>query len=278
MTGDLTLALVWLFASKRRMHELLMIAALGLIEGITEFLPISSTGHLLIAEHFWGKQSDLFNAVIQCGAVLAVVLIYQARIRSLVFGWREKASQEYLLKLGVAFFITGSVGLVLKKLGLKLPHDPKPVAVATLVGGVLFVVVERWLKGRPATDEVTWKVAAAIGAAQLLAPIFPGASRSGTTILMALALGLSRPAAAEFSFLLGIPTLLSVGGLEIFHAVRHPEAGSVNWGLLGLGTAVAAVTAFIAVKWLLRYVQQHTFTGFGYYRIVVGAVILAVIR
>ncbi len=260
------------------MHEVLVVVILGLIEGITEFLPISSTGHLLIAEHFLGAQSDLFNAVIQCGAVLAVVLIFQQRIKDLVFRWRQKESMDYILKLALAFFITGSVGLVLKKLGLKLPHDPRPVAIATLVGGVLFVLVERWLRGRETTSEVTWTVAAAIGAAQLLAPVFPGASRSGTTILMALVMGLSRPAAAEFSFLLGIPTLLSVGALEVVHELKVDGRANVDWMLLLLGTGVAAATAFLAVKWLLRFVQHNTFTGFGYYRIVVGLVILLILK
>ncbi len=260
------------------MHDIVVAVVLGLIEGITEFLPISSTGHLLMAEHFLGKQTDLFNAVIQCGAVLAVVVVFQERLRKLTRCWREAESRDYLLKLALAFFITGSAGLVLKKLGLKLPHDPQPVAVATLVGGVLFLVVEWWLKGRPSTSEVTWTLAAAIGAAQLLAPIFPGASRSGTTILMGLALGLSRPAAAEFSFLLGIPTLLSVGALEVVHALRHPGGPAPNWMLLGLGTIVAAVMAFVAVKWLLRYVQHHSFVGFGWYRIALGVLILALVR
>ncbi len=256
------------------MHEIVVAVILGIIEGITEFLPISSTGHLLMAEHFLGKQTDLFNAVIQCGAVVAVVVVFNERLSKLTRCWKWAESRDYLLKLALAFFITGSVGLVLKKLGLKLPHDPKPVAIATLVGGVLFIVVERWLKGRPTTSEVTWTIAAAIGAAQLLAPIFPGASRSGTTILMGLALGLSRPAAAEFSFLLGIPTLLSVGGLEIFQSLRHPEGAGQNWIPLGLGTLVAAVMAFVAVKWLLRYVQHNSFEGFGWYRIVLGVLML----
>ena len=260
------------------MHDIVVAVVLGLIEGITEFLPISSTGHLLLAEHFLGSQTDLFNAVIQCGAVLAVVVVFQERLRKLMRCWRDGESRDDLLKLALAFFITGSVGLVLKKLGLKLPHDPKPVAIATLVGGILFLVVEKWLKGRPSSSEVTWTLAAAIGAAQLLAPVFPGASRSGTTILMGLALGLSRPAAAEFSFLLGIPTLLSVGGLEISQALRHPEGPAVNWMVLGIGTFVAAVMAFVAVKWLLRYVQHNSFESFGWYRIVLGVLILFLVR
>jgi undecaprenyl-diphosphatase len=128
-------------------------------------------------------------------------------------------------------------------------------------------------------ESVTWPVALAIGAAQLLAVIFPGASRSGTTIVMAMALGIARAPATEFSFLLGIPTLLAAGANEFVSAVRHPDpAHAINWGMIAFGTLVAAITAFISVKWLLRYVQSHTFTPFGWYRIALGVIILAAVR
>jgi undecaprenyl-diphosphatase len=135
-------------------------------------------------------------------------------------------------------------------------------------------LVEGLLKDRKLRDEITWPVAIAIGVGQLLAIIFPGASRSGSTILLALAMGTGRARAAEFSFLLGVPTLLAAGALEIFKEIRHPGPVPVNWGLLALGTAIAAVTAFASVKWLLRYVQTHTFNVFGWYRIILGAIIL----
>lgn len=249
---------------------------LGIIEGVTEFLPVSSTGHLLIAQQWTGRQSDLFNTVIQCGAVLAVVLIFTDRLRQLFFRWRESQSQDYLLKLGAAFALTGVGGLTLKKLGFELPEKAAPVAWATFVGGVLFLLVERWLRGRPASNRVTWTVAMAVGLAQLVAAVFPGASRSGATILVALVLGLSRPAATEFSFLLGIPTLLSAGALQMVSVLRSPASEPTHWGLLLLGSFVALVTAFASVKWLLRFVQSHTFEGFGWYRIALGALILAV--
>lgn len=256
----------------------LKVVILGAIEGVTEFLPISSTGHLLIAEHYLGHRSDVFNVVIQTGAVLAVLLVFTRRIRQLLVQWREKASQEYMAKLAAAFVITGIGGLLLKRAGFKLPETDVPVAWATLIGGVLFIMVEWWLRGKPMRQEVTWGVALAVGASQLLAAVFPGASRSGTTILMALVLGLARPPAVEFSFLLGIPTLLAAGGLEAFEGIRHPPPGGLHWGMIALAAAVAAITAFISVKWLLRFIQSHTFEGFGWYRIILGVLILAVFR
>jgi undecaprenyl-diphosphatase len=130
------------------------------------------------------------------------------------------------------------------------------------------------LKGKPLKPNVTWVVAIAAGLAQLLAAVFPGTSRSGATILIALALGLQRRAATEFSFLLGIPTLLSAGALQIYSASRAGDR--VDWSLVAIGAAAAAITAFIAVRWLLRYVQSHTFIAFGWYRIVLGLAILVV--
>jgi len=252
---------------------------LGIIEGITEFLPVSSTGHLLLAES-WLKlpahPSELFNVVIQTGAVLAVILVFGGRLQQMARDWRSPAVRDYSFKLAAAFFITSVGGLTLKKLGMELGEDPAPVAWATLIGGVVILIVERLFKDRPGSGVVTWPVAIAVGLAQLLAAYFPGTSRSGATIIMALALGLSRPAATEFSFLLGVPTLLAAGGYKVLSALRHPgEAPHEPWSQILLGTLVAAITAFIVVKWLLRYVQSHTFILFGWYRIVLGGVILA---
>ncbi len=260
------------------MPEWLAIICLGIIEGVTEFLPVSSTGHLLLAEHWLPRQSDLFNTVIQCGTVLAVAVVFTGRLKQLIFARTDPAARSYLLKLAAAFAITGAGGLILKKFGFKLTESVTPVAAATLIGGVLFLVVEQWLCGKPLRAEITWRVALAVGAAQLLAAVFPGTSRSGVTILAALVLGTARPEAAEFSFLLGIPTLLAAGGLQIFSAYRHHEIASVNWGMLILGSVVAAVVAFGVVKWLLRFVQTHTFAGFGWYRIVLGILMLTLVR
>ena len=259
------------------MPEWLAIILLGIVEGVTEFLPVSSTGHLLLVQHWLPRQSDLFNTVIQCGTVLAVVVVFTSRLKQLLFRWREPAAQDYLLKLAAAFAITGAGGLILKKLDFELPEAVTPVASATLIGGVFFIAVEQWLRQKSLRDQVTWRVALAVGLAQLLAAVFPGTSRSGVTILTALILGTSRPAATEFSFLLGIPTLLSAGALQLASGYRQGELASVNWGWMLLASAVAAVVAFGTVKWLLRFVQTHTFVGFGWYRIALGMAMLVLV-
>jgi len=259
------------------MPDWIAVIILGIIEGITEFLPVSSTGHLLLVERALGiKESDLFNVVIQCGAVVAVLPLFPERLQQFAFRWREPATRNYLLKILVAFGLTGSGGVVLEKMNFKLPDQPLPVAAALLAGGALFVLVELWLRGKTLRDDIAWNVVVAVGFGQLLAAVFPGTSRSGATILLALTLGLSRPAATEFSFLVGIPTMLAAGGLKIFKALHHPLAGAPaeKWGLLLLSAVVAAIVSFVAVKWLLRYVQTHTFIAFGWYRIGLGIVIL----
>ncbi len=260
------------------MSHWLIVTLLGLIEGITEFLPVSSTGHLLLAEHWLGQQSELFNVVIQTGAVLAVLVVFAKRAQELLLGWSQPANRDYLLKLAVAFVITAVGGLALKKAGLKLPKETAPIAWATLIGGVLFVAAEQWLRGRKTTEAVSWAVAIAVGASQLIAVAFPGSSRSGTTILVALLLGLSRTSATEFSFLLGIPTLLAAGAKETLDALKDKTVPHESWSEIGLATLVAAVTAFVVVKWLLGYVRGHTFTAFGWYRIAVGAAILLLVK
>ena len=144
------------------------IVVLGVIEGITEFLPVSSTGHLLIAEHLnWiPRQSDLFNIVIQAGAVLAVLPLFPDRLRQFFFRWREPATRDYLLKLLVPVAITAAIGFVLDKKGFKLPEKLLPVAVALFIGGVLFVLIEHWLRGKKSGDQITWGTAVAVGIAQ----------------------------------------------------------------------------------------------------------------
>lgn len=255
------------------MPEWIAIIILGIIEGITEFLPISSTAHLLIAEHWLPHQSDLFNIVIQSGAVLAVIPLFPERIRQLVFFWREKPSRDYALKVMAAFIITGVGGLFLNKAGFKLPEKLMPVAWAMLIGGFGFILIEQWLRGRELKGSITWSIAALVGVGQLVAAVFPGTSRSGVTILLMLAFGLNRAAAAEFSFLVGIPTMLAAGGLKIFNALHYFPAGAVpeNWSMVLLGFIVSALVSFITVKWLLNYIQTHTFIVFGSYRIVLAA-------
>ncbi len=261
------------------MPDWLIAVVLGIIEGITEFLPVSSTGHLLIAEHFGWKQTDLFNVVIQCGAVLAVLPLFPQRLSQFIHRWREPATRDYLLKIIVAFGLTGAVGFVLDKRGFKLPEDLHPVAIALLIGGVLFLAIEWFLRGKTPGAEITWTVAIAVGIAQLVAGVFPGTSRSGATILISLLLGLSRPAATEFSFLVGIPTMLAASGWKIFKSLHHPAMGAPpeHWGMVLLASVVAAAVSFVAVKWLLRYVQTHTFVAFGWYRIVLALAIFGML-
>lgn len=264
------------------MPEWIEVIILGIIEGITEFLPVSSTGHLQLTQRWLQHpQSELFDIVVQCGAVLAVLAVFQKRVLGFAQEWKAPATRDYLGKLLLAFVITTIGVLAAEKTGLKVSKETISanayairVALATLIGGVLFLVVEAWLKKRPTRNEITWLAAAAVGVAQIVAATYSGSSRSGTTILFALALGVARPAATEFSFLLGVPTLLAAGGYKLLKAWKHGELGGENWGLVLLATAVAAVMAFLAVKWLLRFVQTHTFVAFGWYRIVLGAAIL----
>jgi undecaprenyl-diphosphatase len=258
------------------MAEWLEVVILGIIEGITEFLPISSTGHLLLAQQYMKHpQSDMFLVFIQSGAVLAVILIFKERLIQLLKNWREPESIDYILKLGGAFMITAVGGLILKALNFELPDEALPIGVALLVGGLLFLIVERGLKGKSLSDSITWKIAIVIGISQLLAAIFPGTSRSGSTILFALILGLNRKIAIEFSFLLGVPTLLAASGLKLVSEIKDSGVAHVDWGMLSLGTLVSGIVGFVAVKWLLKYVQSHTFEGFGWYRIVLGILVLA---
>lgn len=251
----------------------LVVFILGVVEGITEFIPVSSTGHLLIAENWMGShQTDLFNVVIQCGAVVAVLPLFKDRI-AMLLRWREPASLAMNLKILTAFLITVAGGLVIDKLGIKLPENVQPVAAALIVGGLLFILVEFLMKGKAATSEISWAVVVVVAVSQLAAAVFPGASRSGTTIIFAMMLGTSRIAATEFSFLVGIPTLLAAGGYKILKGLK--SGAHEEWVLLAMGTVVAGVVSFIAVKWLLRYIQTHTFVGFGVYRIALGLVLLS---
>ena len=258
------------------MSDTLSTVLLGIIEGITEFLPVSSTGHLLVAERWLGARSELFNVCIQAGAILAIVLIYWRRLLALLTRFNEPANRDYLAKLVVAFLITAIGGFIATRLGWKLPETVLPIAIAFVVGGILILVIEQYVAGRPLSAEVTWRVAFWVGACQILAAVFPGTSRSAATIFAAMLAGLTlRPAATEFAFLVGIPTMFAATGYE-FLKVRHQSA-TEDWNAVILGFVVSGIVAFIAVKWLLRYVQSHRFTLFAWYRIGVGALLLAAI-
>ena len=256
------------------MPDLIRVVLLGLIEGITEFLPISSTGHLLIAEHWLGARSDTFNVVIQAGAILAVALLYRQRLWRLATGLSQRENRDYALKLLVAFLITAALGFVVTRLGFKLPEKITPVALALLIGGVWMIAAEYFAAKHDDKTRVTWLVAILVGLAQVVAAIFPGTSRSAATIFVAMLAGTSnRPAATEFAFLVGIPTMFAASGYEL---LKQAKAGGVHedWAALALGFIVSAITAFIAVKWLLGYIRSHRFTLFAVYRIVLGAALL----
>jgi undecaprenyl-diphosphatase len=254
--------------------ELLNIILLGLIEGITEFLPISSTGHLLIAEHWLGRRSDVFNVVIQAGAILAVVLIYRERLWQLATGLRDAKNRAYASKLLVAFLITAALGFAATKLGFKLPESVTPIAWALIVGGVWMIGAETLAAKRPESREITWRVAVLVGLAQVAAALFPGTSRSAATIFVAMLAGTgNRSAATEFAFLVGIPTMFAAAGYELLKATKS-GAPHEDWSALAIAFVISLVTAFVAVKWLLGYIRTHRFTAFAIYRIVLGIALL----
>ncbi|MDN5863761.1 MAG: undecaprenyl-diphosphate phosphatase [Gammaproteobacteria bacterium] len=258
------------------MPDIIDTILLGIVEGITEFLPISSTGHLLIVEHWLGARSDLFNIGIQAGAILAVTLIYRRRIWELLTRWRDASNRDYLFKLIAAFLVTAVLGLIAVKLGFELPTELAPVAWALIIGGVWMIAAERIAERRPASSTITWPVAILVGIAQMIAGLFPGTSRSAATIFTALLFGTNnRPAATEFAFLVGIPTMYAATGYELYETLTHGGGQTVNWFGLAVGFAVSLIVAFIAVKWLLRFIVSHRFTVFAIYRIALGIVLLA---
>jgi len=265
-------------AWRETLENLIEAVLLGIVEGITEFLPISSTGHLLIAEHWLGRRSDLFNIAIQAGAILAVVLIYWRRLIELSAGFLQPQNRDYALKLGLAFLLTCVGGLIAKQMGLELPETVAPVAWALIVGGLAIFAVEACVARRPDSARITWTVAIVVGLAQVLAAVFPGTSRSAATIFAAMLAGCtSRPAATEFAFLVGIPTMFAATALESYDAVQDGQLAGEPLGELAVGFVVSAVVAFVAVKWLLAYIQTHRFTPFAWYRVGFGALLLAIL-
>jgi undecaprenyl-diphosphatase len=257
------------------MSDILNAILLGIIEGITEFLPISSTGHLLVAEHWLGKRSDLFNVVIQAGAILAVTLIYRRRLWELARGFRQRENRDYALKLAVSFLITAVGGLIVTKLGFKLPERITPVAWAFVIGGVWMIAAEYFAAQRADSARITWTVAILVGLAQIVAAVFPGTSRSAATIFIAMLAGTSnRAAATEFAFLVGIPTMFAASGYELLKVYKAHEGAAEDWTAFSIAFVVSTLTAFVAVKWLLGYIRSHRYTPFAIYRIILGAALL----
>jgi undecaprenyl-diphosphatase len=256
---------------------------LGIIEGVTEFLPVSSTGHLLIAERWLGHRSDLFNIAIQAGAILAIVLIYRQRLWALLMGFaRQPLQRAYALKLAAAFLVTAMLGVLVKKMGWELPTTIRPVAWALVIGAIWMLVAEQLAARRALAlgerTEVSWTTAILVGLAQVVAGVFPGTSRSAATIFVALLAGTtSRVAATEFAFLLGIPTMFAATGYQLLAVYKAGGIAGEDWTALAVAFVAATVTAFVAVKWLLRYIQTHRFTVFSIYRIALGIALLLLV-
>lgn len=257
------------------MSNWLQVILLGVIEGITEFLPISSTGHLLIAERLGlGQRSELFNIVIQAGAILAITILYWKRIWDILSKMREPEHRDYGLKLLTAFLITAVLGLLVKKLGFELPETIAPVAWALIIGGFWMIAAE-WLAARKEPNsKVSWPVAIIVGVAQIIAGVFPGTSRSGATIFAAMLSGTSdREAATEFSFLVGIPTMYAASAYALLKQLKAGEVHE-NWTDVSIAFVASTITAFVVVSWLMRYIRTHTFNVFAVYRIVLGVALL----
>jgi undecaprenyl-diphosphatase len=250
---------------------------LGLVEGITEFLPVSSTGHLIVAGSllgYHGERAATFEIVIQVGAILAVVWHYRAKLWQLCTRMFAESSERGLaINLAVAFLPAALVGLGLHHWIKAHLFNPVTVAAAFIVGGVVILLME-WRRPVVDTTEVgsiSIRQALGIGCAQMLA-LIPGTSRSAATILGGYAFGLSRPVATEFSFLLAIPTLVAAAGYDAFKNRESFTTADVS--MLAVGTAVSFVAALFVIRGFLRYVQGHSFRVFAWYRIAFGVVIL----
>ncbi|HKW80692.1 MAG TPA: undecaprenyl-diphosphate phosphatase [Casimicrobiaceae bacterium] len=261
--------------------DVLVAAILGLVEGLTEFLPVSSTGHLIVAGSllgYTGERAKLFEIVIQAGAILAVCWEYRARLWAVLRGLpRERAAQRFALNLLIAFLPAAVLGLAFGNAIKSRLFAPVPVAAAFIVGALVILWAERRQKRRPdsvlidSVDRMSWRDALKIGIAQAFA-LIPGTSRSGATIIGGMLFGLSRRAATEFSFFLAIPTLFAATGYELVKS--RQLVSSADLSMIGVGFAVALVSAFFTIRALLRYVAHHDFVPFAWYRIAFGLVIL----
>jgi undecaprenyl-diphosphatase len=250
---------------------------LGLIEGLTEFLPVSSTGHILLAGHFLGFDSagKTFEVVIQLGAILAIVLVYLRKIVGTVVAIpSDPQARRFALSVVLAFLPAMVAGAVLHDtIKTVLFESPRLIATMLIVGGVVLLIVDRLplAPRHDAADRLSPGMAFLIGCAQCLA-LVPGVSRSGATIVAALLMGVTKRAAAEFSFFLAIPTMTAAFAFDLWKN-RHLLDASAVWEI-SLGFAAAFVTAIIVVRWLLGYVSRRGFALFGWWRIIVGGVVL----
>jgi undecaprenyl-diphosphatase len=254
---------------------------IGIVEGLTEFLPVSSTGHIILAEeilHFEGPPGKVFEIVIQLGAILAVCVLYRAKILATISGVlrRDRVATRFATAVIVAFLPAAVIGVALHRYIKALLDNPVVVAVALIVGGIAILVIEK-LAQRPrvkSVDDIGWKTALIIGVCQCLAMI-PGVSRSGATIMAARAFRVDRATAAEFSFFLAIPTML---GATAYDLLKNWSTLSWNGGgMILLGMAVAFVSALIVVQAFVAFISRHGFGVFAWYRIAIGALALGLL-
>jgi undecaprenyl-diphosphatase len=260
---------------------LIKAAIMGIVEGLTEFLPISSTGHLILAGALLGfddEKAKVFDIAIQTGAIVAVILVYWQRLRETVMTLpTQQKSRRFVLNVAIAFVPAVLLGLLLGKAIKAHLFTPQVVASTFIIGGVLILWAERWHARTPdavrvtSVDGMSALDALKVGLVQCLAMI-PGTSRSGATIIGGMFLGLSRRTATDFSFYLAIPTLIGAGAYSLYK-----ERGLLSLAdlpMFAVGLIFAFVSAWLCIRWLLRYVATHSFVPFAWYRIVFGAVVL----
>ena len=259
---------------------LIQVVIMGIVEGLTEFLPISSTGHLILAGsllNFTGEKVKVFEIVIQAGAMLAVCWEYRVRIARVILDFKHQiAARRFVVNLMIAFLPAVILGLVFGKAIKAYLFKPIPVALAFIVGAFLIIIVERRQRrvmySRVDTvEDMSAADALKVGLAQCLA-LIPGTSRSGATIIGAMAFGLSRRAATEFSFFLAIPTLFGATVYSLYK--ERALLSAADLPTFSVGALSAFISAFLCVRWLLRYISSHDFMIFAWYRLVFGAVVL----
>jgi undecaprenyl-diphosphatase len=262
-------------------EPLLVAALLGLVEGVTEFIPVSSTGHLILASHWLGETGEAakaFDIFIQLGAILAVVWLYRARLAHAVLAARsEPSSRRLLVNLLIAFLPAAIVGFLAHDWIKARLFTPGVVATALVVGGILILVIERWQPRERVAEvgAVPLGTALGIGLAQVLS-LVPGTSRSGATIMGGYALGLSRRAATEFSFFLSIPVMVAATGYDLLKS--RDALTMADAPAFAVGFVVAFVSALIVIKAFLGFVSKHSFAAFAWYRIALGALLLVLLR
>ena len=261
------------------MDTILLVKALilGVVEGLTEFLPISSTGHLILAGDLLGfndQKGAVFEIVIQTGAMFAILWEYRAKFTGVLLGLgSDPRARSFVINLVIAFMPAALLGLTFGSAIKAVLFKPVPVAIAFIVGAFVILWAERrkHIVRVKSVDDMTWRDALKIGFAQAFA-LIPGTSRSGATIIGGLLFGLSRRAATEFSFFLAVPTLICAGGYDAWKNRALFDAQDV--GVFAVGMIAAFVSAFLCVRWLMRFIATHDFTVFAWYRILFGIIVL----